>query len=57
MTSNTGVNMVHRALQVVLLVGATTGRVVKLGCKSILAVVNPGSGPAAVGSKAYNGYQ
>eukprot|EP00124_Ichthyophonus_hoferi_P005719 Ihof_evm1s916 gene=Ihof_evmTU1s916 len=115
MISKTGVNLVHRVLQVVLLVGVATGRVVKLesplvfseenqdppkciynhdepptglpmimyplyydlpqynnvtgvctdefikkvsqGCKSILAVVNPGNGPAPVGSKSYMGYQ
>eukprot|EP00124_Ichthyophonus_hoferi_P003727 Ihof_evm7s343 gene=Ihof_evmTU7s343 len=27
------------------------------GCRSILAVVNPNTGPAAVGSRGYNGYQ
>eukprot|EP00124_Ichthyophonus_hoferi_P005706 Ihof_evm2s909 gene=Ihof_evmTU2s909 len=119
MISNTGVSLIHRALQVVLLVGTAAGRAARSsdeientlvfsgdnqvppkciykhdgpptklprimyplyydlpqynnvtgactdefiknlskGCKSILAVVNPGSGPAPVNSKGYNGYQ
>eukprot|EP00124_Ichthyophonus_hoferi_P004447 Ihof_evm4s490 gene=Ihof_evmTU4s490 len=32
-------------------------KAISKGCSSILAVINPGDGPAAVGSKAYNGYQ